>query len=203
VSATRFPTAAVLATVILSISALAVWLVPGPHEHVLRDIDGVIHGSLEHPARARWSLLFFLMSDCPIANQYAPEIQRICTQYGPNGVECFLVYVDPAMKTDAIRKHMNDFQYSSCCTGILDSEHQLVKVSGATVSSEVAVFSNNGNLQYRGRIDNFNAALGTPRQRASQHDLRQALDALVAGNAVPHPRTEALGCFIPETDSEE
>ena len=39
-------------------------------EHLLRDIDGVLHGALEKPAGWKWTLLFFLMTDCPVANQY-------------------------------------------------------------------------------------------------------------------------------------
>jgi hypothetical protein len=62
----------------------------------------------------------------------------------------------------------------------------------------VAVFSKRGQLKYRGRIDNFYAGLGTPRQVVTEHDLRDALDALIAGRTVRSPRTQAFGCFIPE-----
>jgi len=30
----------------------------------------------------------------------------------------------------------------------------------------------------------------------TSHDLRDALDAVLAGGKVPRPETEALGCFI-------
>jgi hypothetical protein len=162
---------------------------------LLRDIDGVLHGSLENPGW-KWTLLFFVMSDCPIANQYAPEIQRICGSYGSKGARCFLVYVDPAMKVADIRQHLKDFDYTGV-PAILDSTHDLVDKAGATIVSEVAVFSANAELKYRGRIDDLYAALGKPRQRVTQPDLRNALDALIAGRAVPNPRTQAFGCFIP------
>jgi hypothetical protein len=167
-----------------------------PADHPLRDIDGVLRGSLEKPSGWKWTLLFFLMSDCPVANQYAPEIERICNSYGPKGAQCFLVYVEPGMKVVDIRTHMKDFKYT-CCSAILDSNHELVKAAGATVVSEVALFSNNGELKYRGRIDNLYAGLGKPRQVVSERDLRNALDALIAGRSIPNPRTQAFGCFIP------
>src|SRR5262245_32831091 len=168
-------------------------LAPGPH--VLRDIDGTLHGSLEKPGSWKWTLLYFLMSDCPIANQYAPEVQRICTAYGSKGVRCFLVYVDRTMKTPDIRKHMRDFSYT--WPAILDSGHNLVDKAGATIVSEVAVFSSSGELKYRGRVDDRYAALGKPRQVVTQRDLANALDALIAGSNVTNSRTEAFGCFIP------
>src|SRR5262245_66234321 len=100
------------------------------------------------------------------------------------------------MKVADIRKHMKYIKYT-CCSAILDSNHELVKAAGATVVSEVALFANNGELKYRGRIDNLYAALGKPRQVVSERDLRNALDALIAGRSVPNSRTQAFGCFIP------
>ncbi len=164
-------------------------------EHILRDIDGVVHGTIERMLDARWTVLFFLMTDCPIANRYAPEIQRICSTYGPKGAQCFLVYVDAATP-EAIRSHVHDYHYR--LPAILDSGHQLVRKAGATVSSEVAVFSRTGELVYRGRIDDLHAALGSPRQQATHHDLRDALDALTTNRRVANSRTQAIGCFIPE-----
>ena len=90
--------AVLAATVALAVIRVGGVAAPAPADHLLRDIDGVLHGSLEKPAGWKWTLLFFLMADCPVANQYAPEIQRICSAYGPKGAKCFLVYVDPTMK---------------------------------------------------------------------------------------------------------
>jgi hypothetical protein len=162
----------------------------------LTDVENVGHGSLEQPAPSKWSILFFLTLDCPIANQYAPEIGRICDSYGSKGAQCFLVYADPSLTADAVRKHAHDYHHGRY-PAILDAKYELVDKAGATVSSEVAVFSSGARLEYLGRIDNLNAALGTARQQATQHDLREALDALTQGRTVPNPRTEAIGCFLP------
>ena len=51
-------------------------------------------------------------------------------------------------------------------------------------------------MKYRGRIDNQYAALGKPRRVVTVHDLRDALDAVLAGRPVANPETEAFGCFI-------
>jgi hypothetical protein len=179
-----------------AVAVIAMFLSSRNGEHVLQDIDGVAYGSLEHPAQGRWSVLFFLTSDCPIANQYAPEIRRICDKYDPDGARCYLVYADPSLKVDAVRKHAHAY-HASRFPAVLDAGYRLVDAAGATVSSEVAVFSNKGKMEYRGRIDDFNADLGVPRQRATSHDLRDTLDALVAGRNVPNPRTETVGCFLP------
>jgi hypothetical protein len=72
----------------------------------IRDIDGKLL-SLFAPA-GKANLLFFLTSDCPISNSYAPEIQQICRDYAAKGVNCSLIYEDLKIGADAVRKHLNE-----------------------------------------------------------------------------------------------
>lgn len=164
----------------------------------LVDIDGVDHGALDSADRAA-AVLFFVMSDCPISNQYSPEIDRICTQFGPDGVDCFLVYVDPELDATEVRRHQLEYGHEGR-PAILDSGRSLVRAAGATITPEAAVFSSAGELVYRGRINNLYAALGKPRRRPTVHDLRRALDQMLAGRPVAEPRTEAVGCYIPPAE---
>jgi thiol-disulfide isomerase/thioredoxin len=142
------------------------------------------------------SVEFFITTDCPISNSYAPEIQRICAEYGPKGVSCELVYVDPTLTKADVEKHVKDFGYSSVPT-VLDATQKLVKAAGATITPEAAILGPAGAVLYRGRIDNVYAALGKRRPEATEHDLRKALDEVLSGKAVSEPRTQAIGCYIP------
>ena len=56
-----------------------------------------------------------------------------------------------------------------------------------------------GKLEYLGRIDDQYPGLGKKRTAPSQRDLRNALDAVVAGRSVKVARTEAVGCSIGES----
>jgi hypothetical protein len=55
-----------------------------------------------------------------------------------------------------------------------------------------------GGLAYRGRIDDLYPELGKKRAAPTKRDLREALAAVLAGKPVPVPRTEAVGCSIPD-----
>jgi hypothetical protein len=165
-----------------------------PGFRLLEDIDARLYGSLEDPARGRWTALFFVRTDCPISNRYAPEIRRICARYGEDGVECFLVYIDPNATADIVRQHRKEFGH--VVPAVLDPDHEWVRRAGATVTPEVAVFAEGARVEYRGRIDDLYAALGRPRRQVTHPDLRDALDDLVAGKPVRTPRTEATGCYI-------
>jgi thiol-disulfide isomerase/thioredoxin len=158
------------------------------------DINGIPRSPLKPEGKA--SVLFFIASDCPIANSYAPEIQRICSEYAPKQVSCDLVYVDPTLTVGDVKKHVQDFGYSSL-TAILDSSQKLVKAAGATITPEAAVIGPSGQVLYRGRINNVYAALGKRRLEATEHDLRKALDEVLSGKLVSTNQTQAIGCYIP------
>ena len=40
------------------------------------------------------SVIFFVATDCPISNWYAPTIQQVCREYSSRGVDCTLMYED-------------------------------------------------------------------------------------------------------------
>ncbi|HEY3836471.1 MAG TPA: redoxin domain-containing protein [Bryobacteraceae bacterium] len=143
------------------------------------------------------SVLFFITNDCPIANSYAPEIQRICNDYAGKGVACTLVYSDLTLDAGAIRKHHSEYGYPDSIPAVKDNGHKLADATGATITPQAVVVGKGGKVLYRGRIDNFYAALGKPRRMATEHDLRLALDEVLAGKSVTHPQTQALGCYIP------
>jgi hypothetical protein len=144
-------------------------------------------------------VLFFISSDCPISNSYAPEIQRLCGEYASKGVGCSLLYEDVDMKTPAVRAHLSEYRYSGIPAAI-DSQRKIATQARATVTPEAVVIDYAGEIRYRGRIDNFYAALGRPRQQVTIHDLRDALDAVLAGKPVANPETKPLGCYIVPSD---
>ena len=158
------------------------------------DIDGTPRDPLNPAGKA--SILFFVTTDCPISNSYAPEVRRICGEYGAKGISCTLVYVDSQLTAAEIRKHRREFSYEKLPI-VQDTAHKLIDSAGATITPEAVVTGPGRKILYRGRIDNFYAALGKPRRQATEHDLRAALDEILAGKPVSSPRTKAVGCYIP------
>jgi hypothetical protein len=141
------------------------------------------------------NVVIFITNDCPIANSYAPEIKSIIGEYSPRGAGFFLVHVDPDLGLEKARKHAEDFGYENAI--LRDPRHVLVSELEADVTPEAFVLGPSGVL-YRGRIDDLYADLGKKRRQARTRDLRDALDAVLAGKAVENPTTRAIGCYIPE-----
>lgn len=164
----------------------------------MKDVDGVVRLPFDLGGD-KASVLFFVLHDCPIANAYSPEIGRIVEAYEKKKVRFALVYVDPDMKSSAIQKHRKEYGHEGY-PAFFDKKHVLVKATGADVTPETAVIAGEGRIVYRGRIDNLYADYGKRRRFATEHDLREALDAVLAGKPVGKPRTKALGCFIPRAE---
>lgn len=157
-----------------------------------KDIDGAVHTPLA-PKKA--SLLLFLLPDCPVSNAYAPEIKRLCKDYEAKGVDVFVVHADADVTSEDARKHAKDYQLT--CPVLLDPLHLLVKSTGATMAPEAAVVSPTGKVVYLGRIDDLFADYGKRRPEPKEFDLRNALEAFLAGHAVPGPTAKPIGCHIP------
>ena len=148
----------------------------------------------EH-AGAKALVFIFVSNECPIANRYAPEIQRLDRLYSAKQIKFFLVHSDPSESQQAIDKHTREFGYK--CAVLRDAEQRLARKAGVTVTPEAAVFLPDGKRVYRGRIDNRYKALGVARPEATERDLQAALDAILASKPVPKAETRAIGCYIP------
>ena len=165
----------------------------GAEPESIRGIDGVLYKPFAL-ADKKALVLLFVTHDCPIANGYAPEINRICAMYEPKGVSIFIVQVDPTLSVEDAKKHAHD--YGFICPVLLDREHSMVKKVEAITTPEAAVLSPEGILLYRGRIDDTYVDFGKARLVPVKRDLREALDAILAGNVTPRPFTPAIGCVI-------
>jgi peroxiredoxin len=159
----------------------------------LVDLDGHAY-RLRQALHDAITVVVFTRTDCPISNRYAPDIRELYETYHPRGVEFVLVYVDPRQQPDAIRRHLQEYEYP--CSALRDLEHELAAATGATVTPEAVLFDADGEMVYRGRIDDRNIELGTSRSAAGKRDLADALEATLAGEPIAEPFTKAVGCPI-------
>jgi peroxiredoxin len=159
----------------------------------LHDTEGAVHDQNEW-AGARAVVIFFITTDCPLSNGYAPEMNRIEEEYAPRGVRFYGVQGDTSVADDEVRRHTREFAYRFPI--LFDPAQSLSQHTGATITPEVAVLAPSGEVLYLGRIDNRVEDWGKVRYQATVFDLRDALSAVLAGRPVLHPRTRAFGCSI-------
>lgn len=139
-------------------------------------------------------VLVFIDPQCPIANAYAPELQRLAAEYEPRGVRFALVHSDPGRSEAEVLAHAAAFGHSAPV--VLDPEQSLATRTGATMTPEACVLEH-GRLVYRGRIDDRFFALGKQRAAPTTRELRDALEALLSGRTPAPDWPPAIGCHIP------
>ena len=161
---------------------------------ILKDATGANHHIIRDGGR-RATVVMFVLTDCPISNYFAPEMAVIRKKYGPRGVSFALVHVNPKTPPAEAKAHAEVYGLEDFSL-LFDPTRKLVAETGATVTPEVAVLSPTGSVLYRGRINNRYADYGVKRQVISRHDLRDALDAVLAGRVVEDKTTTAIGCLI-------
>jgi len=159
----------------------------------LRDTEGHVHTPAEWTGE-KAVLLFFVTTDCPVTNSYVPEMNRIRDAYAPRGVRVFAVQSDTTIPDADVARYARDYHYEYPL--LLDPRQVLVRMVNATITPQAAVLAPDGKVLYLGRIDNRVADFGKQRFKATEQDLRDALDEVLAGKPVAHPFTKSIGCAI-------
>ena len=161
---------------------------------MLSDLENRSVDPLRIASGGKAVVVLFISAECPVSNRYAPEIRRLSETFTARGVQFWLVYPNVADSRDIIRTHIRDFSYS--IPALRDLQHRLVRLAGATVTPEAAVFNARRQLVYHGRIDDRYVRLGLERPVATRHDLEDALTSITAGRPVPQTFAPPVGCFV-------
>ena len=164
-----------------------------PLSFQLRDTQGAVHTQAEF-AGHKAVVLFFTTTDCPIANSYVPEMNRIHDAYALRSVLFYAVQTDLTIPAADVAKYAREFRYAYPL--LLDPKQQLVRWTGASITPQTAILAPDGKLLYLGRVDNRVADFGKQRLQPTVLDLRDSLDAVLAGKPVPHAATKSVGCAI-------
>jgi peroxiredoxin len=159
----------------------------------LHDTEGHLHTPSEWTG-AKAVVVFFVTTDCPVANSYVPEMNRIEEAYARRGVRFFAVQSDTTVPIADVAQYARDYRYQFPL--LLDPRQVLVRLANATITPQAAVLAPDGKVLYLGRIDNRVADFGKQRYQATEQDLREALDEVLAGKPVAHPLTKSVGCAI-------
>lgn len=162
-------------------------------QFALRDTRNAIHSPEEWNGK-KAVVVFFTTTDCPLSNNEVPEMNRTRRDYEGRGMAFYAVQADTTIARADVVQHTQDYQLSFPV--LFDPQQVLVRMTGATTIPSAAVLTPDGTLLYLGRIDNLVEDFNIRRQVPTKFDLREALDAVLAGKPVPHARTSAFGCAI-------
>ena len=143
---------------------------------------------------AKAVVVVFTCLSCPVARAYEDRILSLAREYQPKGVEVVAIMsndttIKPDDSTDKLKKRVKEKEYPFVY--LVDSTQDVAKAFGAKVTPHIFLFDAERKLAYRGRIDDE----GDP-TKVTKHDLKDALDAVLAGKPVTTAETKEVGCSI-------
>ena len=162
--------------------------------------DGTIYPIGESHGN-RGIALVFLSNECPISNQYIPELNRIYRDQSDRHVEVYGVLSDRTVTRARAKSFADEFQLAFPL--LFDSSGELRRVLQPSHVPQAFVLSPKGKLVYSGRIDDLYHSVGRRRSQATQYDLRNVLESLASDATPDLVTTEPVGCRLEPTDPSE
>lgn len=154
----------------------------------LNDVEGHGH-SLDEYLKEKYAVIMFIATQCPVSNAYNDRMVEVRKDYVSKGVEFVAINSNRQESVDEIREHSQ--KHGFAFPVLKDVDNTIADAYGAQVTPEIFVVDARGILHYHGRIDDSQET-----DEITSHDLRAALDALLAGKEVPRAETKAFGCTI-------
>jgi len=135
------------------------------------------------------TVLIFVATKCPVSNAYNERMEKLAQDYKAKGINVVGINSNVAELTAEVKSHAETNKLTF--TILKDGGNKIADVFGATVTPEAFFLDASNKLVYRGRIDN---ARDTTQVVSS--DLRDALDAALAGKPIAKSTATAFGCTI-------
>ncbi|MEO8472069.1 MAG: redoxin domain-containing protein [Chryseolinea sp.] len=149
-------------------------------------------------------LIVFTCNHCPTAQAYEDRVKQLVTDYKSKGVAIVAIspndpksitldelgYTDLSDSFEEMKIRSKDKLYNF--PYLYDGETSATSIKyGPQATPHVFIFDEKRTLRYTGRIDD-----GEKPGTAKINDTRNALDAMIAGKAVPVEKTKTFGCSV-------
>lgn len=181
------------ARAILLFCLLGVLVAKAQTSFLLKDLSGN-KTTLNTAVTAKARVYVFVSPECPLCQSYSLTLRNIYDQYYRKGVEMIGIVPGTDFTNAQIAAYIKEYKIPF--TILKDEQLKLVQHYGATITPEVVVTDTKGGMLYRGRIDNWAYELGKKRKVITEHNLKDALESILAGKPVKVSQTKAVGCFI-------
>jgi thiol-disulfide isomerase/thioredoxin len=138
-------------------------------------------------------VLVFTNTSCPVAKRYLPVLQALSREYRDRDVQ-FLA-VNAAAEDSVVAMATQAVQFDVEFPFVKDTTGAVARALGVSRTPEAVILDGKQRLRYRGRVDDQYRVTGA-QAKATRHDLKEALDAVLAGKEVAVAETEVDGCPI-------
>ena len=154
----------------------------------LPDADGNEH-TLASLKGKSGTVILFIATKCPVSNAYNERMQKLSQDFRAKGVNVVGINSNSTEPAAEVKQHAAEKGLTF--TILKDAGNQVADRFNAQYTPEAYLLDASGKLVYHGRIDNSKNADGV-----TANDLRDAVEAVLAGRAVGKPEVKGFGCSI-------
>ncbi len=142
---------------------------------------------------SRAIVIMFIATQCPISNAYNSRMVELYNDYKEKGVSFIGINSNKQESVEEIKEHAKQHGFEFVI--LKDERNVIADKFKASVTPEIFVLNSDFEILYHGRIDD-----SRKEEDVKTHDLRMALDEILAGKKVSNSQTKAFGCTIKRVD---
>jgi hypothetical protein len=147
--------------------------------------------------QTRGFVFFFLKPDCPAAELTLHSLKDLQTELAAESIEFYAVYSNSGIHVRNMASHALEMEIPFRV--LLDVDQQLAREWGVTRTAEVVFTDESFQVLYQGAVDD-QVGIGTTREQATQHYLRDAIAHWLSDGSIPVSRTAAPGCVLESSE---
>ena len=154
----------------------------------LPDAGGTAH-SLDSLKGKDGTVLIFVATNCPVSNAYNERMEKLAQDFKSRGINVVGINSNSTESAADVKDHAakNNLTF----TILKDNGNKIADTLGAMRTPEAYFLDNGNKLLYHGRIDNSRDVA-----QVNSSELRDAIEATLAGKPVPKTTASAFGCSI-------
>ena len=157
-------------------------------DFTLPDVDGKDH-SLSSLKGKNGTVLIFIAVQCPVSNAYNERMEKLAQDYKARGVNVIGINANSTESVADVKRHA--VEKGLTFPILKDNGNKIADSLGATRTPEAYFLDAGNKLLYHGRIDNNRDV-----SQVESSELRDALEATLAGKPVVKTTANAFGCSI-------
>lgn len=168
---------------------------PAPDFSLPNVVTGELN-SFKQLKSERATVVMFICNHCPFVKHVQAELIRLAHDYQPKGVVFIAISANDAAKypqdgPEAMRDIATQWEYPF--PYLYDEMQTVAQAYEAACTPDFFVFDGQTQCVYRGQLDDSRPGNEIP---VTGHDLRAALDAVLADQPVSELQKPSIGCNI-------
>ncbi len=157
-------------------------------DFTVKNFDGKEY-TLSKELENGYVVIMFWSAECPYVQPFNDRINDYVNAYKGKGITFWAMNSNVTESKERVKEHSKEHNY--VFPVLKDENSAVADLFEATRTPEVFVLNKDRMIVYHGRIDDNSYS-----EKVTTHDLKNALDEILAGKEITNKSTKSFGCTI-------